>query len=66
MSDYFPSMAMKPNPQCDSGHCRKRQEEYRAYLASLPPPQEVVQEEKETVVHESNEWGGWNAYLTTC
>lgn len=57
MSDYFPSMSMKPNPQCDSGHCRQRQAEYQAHLASLPPQQEKREEEEETVVHENNEWG---------
>ena len=58
MSDYFPSMSMKPNPQCDSGHCLKRQEEYQAYLASLPPSQETTEKkEEEAVVHDSNEWG---------
>ncbi len=57
MSDYFPSMSMKPNPQCDSGHCRQRQAEYQAHLASLPPQEEKKEEEQETVVHESNEWG---------
>lgn len=49
---------MKPNSQCDSGHCRQRQAEYQAHLASLPPQQEKrEEEEEETVVHESNEWG---------
>ena len=58
MSDYFPSMSMKPNPQCDSGHCRKRQAEYQAHLASLPPQQEEEKEkEEEVIVHENNEWG---------
>lgn len=57
MSDYFPSMSMKPNPQCDSLHCRKRQEEYKVRLASLPPPQDEAEEKEEAVVHESNEWG---------
>ena len=58
MSDYFPSMSMKPNPQCDSSHCRQRQAEYQAHLASLPPQEEKEEDqEEETVVHESNEWG---------
>ena len=58
MSDYFPSMSMKPNPQCDSSHCRQRQAEYQAHLASLPPQEEKKEDkEEETVVHESNEWG---------
>ena len=57
MSDYFPSMSMKPNPQCDSSHCCKRQAEYQAYLSSRPPPEEEAKEEEEVIIHESNEWG---------
>ena len=58
MDDFFPTMAMKPNPQCSSSHCRLRQEEHRKYLEAHPPaaPKEAVEEEEE-VVHEDNEWG---------
>merc|ERR1719309_871139 len=28
MDDFFPSMALKPNPQCDDGNCVKRQKEW--------------------------------------
>lgn len=55
MQDFFPTMSMKPNPQCDDRHCRKQQEEYKKKVAALPR-QEVVQAEEE-VVHEDNEWG---------
>ena len=57
MDDFFPSMAMKPNPQCSSSHCRLRQEEHRKYLEAHPLP--VAQEEvvKDEVVHDDNEWG---------
>ncbi|XP_051542511.1 ubiquitin-like modifier-activating enzyme 5 isoform X1 [Myxocyprinus asiaticus] len=55
MQDFFPSMAMKANPQCDDRHCRRQQEEYKKKEAERPK-QEVVQEE-EVVVHEDNEWG---------
>lgn len=55
MQDFFPTMAMKPNPQCDDRHCRKRQDEYKRREAERPR-QEVVQVEEE-VVHEDNEWG---------
>ena len=65
MSDYFPSMSMKPNPQCDSGHCRKKQAEYQAHLASLPPQQEEEETEEEVVVHENNEWGRSATYTLT-
>ncbi|KAG7264562.1 hypothetical protein CRUP_019970 [Coryphaenoides rupestris] len=29
MKDFFPSMAMKPNPHCDHAHCRRQQLEYQ-------------------------------------
>ncbi|XP_002763766.1 ubiquitin-like modifier-activating enzyme 5 isoform X1 [Callithrix jacchus] len=55
MQDFFPTMSMKPNPQCDDRNCRKQQEEYKKKVASLPK-QEVIQEEEE-IIHEDNEWG---------
>lgn len=32
MQDFFPTMSMKPNPQCDDRNCRKQQEEYKVYI----------------------------------
>lgn len=29
MQDFFPTMAMKANPQCNDRHCREQQEEYK-------------------------------------
>ncbi|XP_066538560.1 ubiquitin-like modifier-activating enzyme 5 [Hoplias malabaricus] len=55
MQDFFPTMAMKANPQCDDKHCRRQQEEYKEKEAKHPK-QEAVEEEEE-VVHEENEWG---------
>ncbi|XP_017906774.1 PREDICTED: ubiquitin-like modifier-activating enzyme 5 isoform X2 [Capra hircus] len=55
MQDFFPTMSMKPNPQCDDRNCRKQQEEYKKKVAALPK-QEVIQEEGE-IIHEDNEWG---------
>ncbi|PNI96173.1 UBA5 isoform 7 [Pan troglodytes] len=54
MQDFFPTMSMKPNPQCDDRNCRKQQEEYKKKVAALPK-QEVIQEEEE-IIHEDNEW----------
>lgn len=34
MQDFFPTMSMKPNPQCDDRNCRKQQEEYKVYINS--------------------------------
>lgn len=55
MQDFFPTMSMKPNPQCNDRNCRKQQEEYKKKVAALPK-KEVVQEEEE-IIHEDNEWG---------
>ncbi|XP_021027462.1 ubiquitin-like modifier-activating enzyme 5 [Mus caroli] len=56
MQDFFPTMFMKPNPQCDDKNCRKQQEEYKKRAAALPTQEAEPQEEAE-VVHEDNEWG---------
>uniref|UniRef100_A0A8C8TPV1 Ubiquitin-like modifier-activating enzyme 5 n=2 Tax=Peromyscus maniculatus bairdii TaxID=230844 RepID=A0A8C8TPV1_PERMB len=56
MQDFFPTMSMKPNPQCDDRNCRKQQEEYKKKAATLPPP-EAAPTEDEEIVHEDNEWG---------
>uniref|UniRef100_A0A7N8YEX0 Ubiquitin-like modifier-activating enzyme 5 n=1 Tax=Mastacembelus armatus TaxID=205130 RepID=A0A7N8YEX0_9TELE len=55
MQDFFPTMAMKANPQCNDRHCRRQQEEYNKKEAQRPKV-EVVEVE-EDVVHEDNEWG---------
>ena len=54
MDDFFPSMALKPNPQCDDNHCVKRQAEWQE-KERLRPKEEVV-EVVEEVTHEDNEW----------
>ncbi|XP_042188215.1 ubiquitin-like modifier-activating enzyme 5 isoform X1 [Callorhinchus milii] len=54
MKDFFPTMAMKPNPRCSDQACRQQQEEYRKKEVTRPK-QEV--EEEEEVVHDDNEWG---------
>lgn len=55
MQDFFPTMAMKANPQCNDRYCRKQQEEYKKKEAERPKVEVVVKEE--AVVHEDNEWG---------
>ncbi|KAI5632062.1 thiF family domain-containing protein [Phthorimaea operculella] len=54
LTDFFPTMTLKPNPQCDDNHCRTRQIEFKA-----KPAVEVATEVKEDVgpVHADNEWG---------
>lgn len=55
LNDYFPTMKLKPNPQCDDAMCRQRQTEF----AEKPkiPEQAVEAKEVEKPVHENNEWG---------
>lgn len=58
LSDFFPSMSMKPNPQCDNNHCILKQKEYQKRLASNPPPPPETQDSQpEEIIHENNEWG---------
>lgn len=32
MQDFFPTMTMKANPQCNDRHCRQQQDEYKVCL----------------------------------
>lgn len=57
MDDYFPTMAMKPNPQCSNNHCLRRQEEYTKYLEAHPLEEDKSKQVLEEVVHEDNDWG---------
>ncbi|KAI8487800.1 Ubiquitin-like modifier-activating enzyme 5 [Branchiostoma belcheri] len=56
MQDFFPSMSMKPNPNCDDSYCTKLQTEYQEKLAAQPK-EEVKEEKVEEVVHDANDWG---------
>ncbi|XP_068604114.1 ubiquitin-like modifier-activating enzyme 5 [Brachionichthys hirsutus] len=57
MQDFFPSMAMKANPQCNDRYCRTQQEAYKKKEAEKPKVEAVQAEEEEEVVHEDNDWG---------
>ncbi|KAH8354835.1 hypothetical protein KR084_010466 [Drosophila pseudotakahashii] len=55
LSDFFPKMTLKPNPQCDDRHCLARQKEFQAR-----PKPVVIEEEasaSEEPLHATNEWG---------
>jgi len=61
LKEHFPKMTLKPNPECTSYWCRKRQAMYQQKLAeeaANPPPAPAVEaapaEEESTFV---NEWG---------
>lgn len=55
LTDFFPMMSLKANPQCDDSFCRARQAEFLA----KPQPVEVATEVTEDLapVHADNEWG---------
>ncbi|XP_015124519.1 ubiquitin-like modifier-activating enzyme 5 [Diachasma alloeum] len=52
MLDFFPSMILKPNPNCEEKFCRQRQKEF-----SFVPKKLTAKELDEDPVHEDNEWG---------
>lgn len=63
LTDFFPTMDIKPNPACENPLCRQLQENYQEKYNS---PQAVAQREevrrkneeenKQVVTHEENEW----------
>ncbi|XP_014768702.1 ubiquitin-like modifier-activating enzyme 5 [Octopus bimaculoides] len=55
LEDFFPTMSMKPNPQCDDRFCLKQQEEYKKREA-LKPKEVLLEVEESPVEHEENEW----------
>ena len=61
LTDYFPTMEIKPNPTCDNKDCIARQADWSAGAAERAEQEEKKLEadriaELDTVVHESNEW----------
>ncbi|KAL6436265.1 hypothetical protein ACFW04_004673 [Cataglyphis niger] len=54
MEDFFPTMTLKPNPNCDDAHCRQRQKEYAQKPKSQQKPSKIIEEK---AVHEDNKWG---------
>ncbi|KAL7306051.1 hypothetical protein TKK_0001513 [Trichogramma kaykai] len=53
MQDFFPTMRLKPNVNCDDKFCRLRQSEYVA-KPKIEKCEECVEEKP---LHEDNEWG---------
>jgi len=53
LSDFFPTMRLKPNDTCEDNFCRQRQQEFaaRPVVEEKPAPKE-----EEAVVSE-NKWG---------
>ena len=54
LTDFFPKMNLKPNPQCDDRHCIIRQAEYKAKPKQLIA---AVIETDDGPIHDGNDWG---------
>jgi len=63
MKDFFPTMALKPNPSCLESSCLKRQKEHQRRVAEQALRDAEAREGKgeeeieEEDVHPENEWG---------
>ncbi|KAL1129557.1 hypothetical protein AAG570_012502 [Ranatra chinensis] len=55
LTDFFPTMMLKPNPNCDDPLCRDNQEKYKILGEEDSLPASDVAEE--AVTHEDNTWG---------
>lgn len=57
MSDFFPKMKLKPNPNCEDSFCQSNQ--VKAAAQGTPDKVETVTRDKQAaaLVHENNEWG---------
>lgn len=55
LTDYFPTMSLKPNPNCEDKFCRIRQQE----VAARPKSEERIEQapQLEAPLHEDNVWG---------
>ncbi|XP_044504129.1 ubiquitin-like modifier-activating enzyme 5 [Mangifera indica] len=61
LKDYFPTMAMKPNPQCSNGACLERQKEYILAKPARDAAAKAKMEAEalsatECPLHADNEW----------
>ncbi|KAL5240215.1 hypothetical protein ACI65C_007625 [Semiaphis heraclei] len=56
LTDFFPSMMIKPNPNCSDNFCLKQQSEFKNMVKEEPEFTNVDLIE-DIVTHESNEWG---------
>jgi len=54
--DHFPTMQLKPNPECVSYWCRKQQQLFETRRASAQPAAQTLAE-PDTPLHATNEWG---------
>jgi len=56
LQDFFPTMKMRPNEQCDDNFCKKQQTLFKE-RESAKPKEEVKEEEIDLeILHDENEW----------
>ncbi|XP_063239203.1 ubiquitin-like modifier-activating enzyme 5 [Bacillus rossius redtenbacheri] len=55
LTDFFPTMQLRPNPGCDDAWCRQRQAEHLARPRRPEPDAPAAGDQ--AVVHEDNQWG---------
>ncbi|KAK2189410.1 hypothetical protein NP493_107g04027 [Ridgeia piscesae] len=56
LEDFFPTMALQPNPQCDDRYCLEQQASYQKRLSEMPPEPVKEAKEEEQITHEENDW----------
>lgn len=54
LQDFFPTMKMMPNDNCDDNHCKRQQLEYKKREAAKPKVEEVEETKEPEVLHEDN------------
>lgn len=62
MTDYFPRMTLKPNPDCDEYHCKNKQQTFAKAEKERKKNEEskgpVIEDSaKDEILHEENNWG---------
>ena len=57
LRDFFPNMVLRPNPQCGSKHCLRRQQDHARLLASLPPPPPAPAAQPAAALHGDDDFG---------
>ncbi|CAH1392760.1 unnamed protein product [Nezara viridula] len=57
LTDFFPTMTLKPNPFCQDNYCKIRQDEYKLNEKQQPPDNCEPAPSEDSVVHDDNTWG---------
>jgi ubiquitin-like modifier-activating enzyme 5 len=57
LTDFFPTMRLRPNPACDNSYCQQRQAEAKAQPRKGKESVGDSKLDDEEVTHEDNEWG---------